>query len=110
MTDLNIGIIGFGHWAQTAYVPTLRDMPAVRLAAVAARTSATRNRARELLGEVAAVGDYREILADDSIDAVMVAVPNELPLTIRGQPSRSVFASTVVLSPASMHGLPIPSR
>ncbi|NDK14692.1 MAG: hypothetical protein AUJ96_27560 [Armatimonadetes bacterium CG2_30_66_41] len=79
MPNVNLGLIGFGEWARGAYVPTLSTLDNVEVVAVAARSAATRQRAREMLGEaVATTADYREVLADASVDAVLVAVPNAL--------------------------------
>ena len=39
---MKIGLIGFGEWARTAHVPVLKTLDDVEIAAVAARSQATR--------------------------------------------------------------------
>jgi predicted dehydrogenase len=76
---MKIGLIGFGEWARTAHVPVLKTLDDVEIAAVAARSQATRERARALLGDtVRTTPDYRELLAFPDIEAVTVAVPNAM--------------------------------
>ena len=76
---MKIGLIGFGEWARTAHLPVLKGLGDVEIAAVAARSSATRERARSLIGDaVRTTPDYRELLAAPDIEAVMVAVPNAM--------------------------------
>jgi len=77
--SVRIGLIGLGEWARTAYVPTLKTIEGAQVAGVAAPSSSTQEFAREQYGEAATVtGDYHDLLNDESIDAVMVAVPNAL--------------------------------
>jgi len=79
LSQVSVGIIGFGTWVREAYVPVLLDLPEVRVAAVAARSETSRTAAREVLGEqVALYPDYRDLLADSTLDAVMIAVPNRV--------------------------------
>jgi predicted dehydrogenase len=79
MIPVKLGLIGLGEWARQAYVPILRELETVRVRAVAARTSVTREYAREQFGrETAVYGDYRELLQDDDVEAVTLALPNEL--------------------------------
>jgi predicted dehydrogenase len=78
-TTHSIGLIGFGNWARRAYLPILREMRHVKLAAVAARSESTRQLAGKELGdEVRLYGDYRELLADRSVESVLISLPNEL--------------------------------
>ena len=75
---LDIGLIGLGAWARRAYVPILQELPDVTIKAVAARTEATRQRARELFGPATELyGDYSELL-ESSVDAVMIGLPPSL--------------------------------
>ena len=76
---MKIGLIGFGEWSRTAHVPALKTLDDVEIAAVAARSQATRERARALLGDaVRTTPDYHELLASPDIEAVTVAVPNAM--------------------------------
>ena len=81
MTAKRVGIVGFGVWPRQAYLPILREMSDVDVVAVAARSAATRDFARQTLGaSVTLHEDYRKLLADDGVDAVMLALPNALHL------------------------------
>ncbi len=77
MRQVNLGIIGLGAWPRQAYVPNLQKISAANIVAVAAPSQATRDYAREQFGpDIATYEDYTALLADDSIEAVMIAVPN----------------------------------
>ena len=79
MSAVNLGLIGLGEWPREAYVPILKELPDANVVAVAARTEATQQFAREQFGDgIATYASYQELLADDSLQAVMVALPNEL--------------------------------
>ena len=76
---IRVGLLGFGEWARTAYVPALRDVPGVRLTAVAARSDASRRAAAEAAGTALAVyADFAALLAEAPVDAVMIALPRAL--------------------------------
>lgn len=75
----SIGLIGLGRWARQSYLPILREMPQVKVAAVAARSESTRELAKKELGDgVRLYDDYRDLLADRSVESVMISLPNEL--------------------------------
>ena len=82
MASLKVGLAGLGEWARRAYVPILAELEAageIEVAAVSARSEATRQVARELLGEgVRLYGDYGELLGDAELEAVFLALPNAL--------------------------------
>ena len=79
MNVCRVGIIGFGNWPRLAYAPVIKSMPDVHVAAVAARSEATRGLARDTFGDsLLTFENYHDLLADESIDAVMLALPNEL--------------------------------
>ena len=67
------GILGAGWIVQTATARALRDAPSATLAAVASRDI---DRARDLEPERAYNG-YADLIADDSIDAVYIALAND---------------------------------
>ena len=76
---LRVGLIGFGFWAREAYVPILQQLTSVRVTAVAARSSASRNAAREAFGDDLTVyDDFRALIETGDVDAVMIALPNTL--------------------------------
>ncbi|MCZ6680817.1 MAG: Gfo/Idh/MocA family oxidoreductase [Candidatus Poribacteria bacterium] len=75
----NIGIIGFGQWPQQAYVPLLAEMPQVQVVAVSARSHATRQLAQQTFGAgVKTFDDYHDLLSNQTLDAVLIALPNSL--------------------------------
>lgn len=67
------GFLGAGWIVQTATARALRDAPSATLAAVAARDI---ERARSLEPE-STYGSYAELIDDDSIDAVYIALAND---------------------------------
>lgn len=76
-----VGIVGLGVWPREAYLPLLAERDDVEIVAVAARSEATRRVARETLGAgPRVVDDYRQVLEDDAVDAIMVALPNRMHL------------------------------
>jgi hypothetical protein len=79
MKTIRIGLVGFGSWPQQAYAPVLNELPDVRVVTVAAKSENTHRLARETFGDgIAVSSDYRELLADDDIDASMISLPNAL--------------------------------
>lgn len=79
MAKLRIGLIGFGAWVQSAYLPALEHDGRAKVAAVTASSEKTRQRARQILGDETAVfGDYTEMLERARLDAVMIAVPDSV--------------------------------
>ena len=79
MKTLKIGLIGLGEWPRQAYIPILKELDTVEVVAVAASSSATRQFAREQFGDgLKTHADYQDLLADESVEAVMLALPNTL--------------------------------
>ncbi len=77
MSKLRIGLIGYGNWARQALVPALRGDPRARIVAAAAPSSATRARIGTELGfEMRVYREFKSLLADGSLDAVLIAVPD----------------------------------
>lgn len=83
MTKLRIGLIGFGSWVRSAYLPALQYDGRAVITAVTAATESTRRKACEILGENAAVFDsYESLLSQAKVDAVMIAVPDSVHQTV----------------------------
>ena len=73
--QIRIGLIGYGDWARTAYLPALEADGRARVVAVAAPSAASRQRAaRELGPAVTVCAGAGELLAAAAVDGVMVAV------------------------------------
>jgi len=79
MNRLKLGLVGLGKWPRQAYLPVLKELDAAEITAAAARTAESRQFARDQFGEqIAVYADYRDLLRDENVDAVMLALPNEL--------------------------------
>jgi len=79
-TRLRIAVVGQGHFAQVAVLPAIAQLDDVELAAL---VSGSRHKLEELGDEynVHALCDYDDLddlLASGTIDAIYVAVPNDL--------------------------------
>ena len=74
--NIDIGLIGLGSWAKSAFVPALQEHAGVNIRAVAARTQATRDAARDLFGpDIRLYDDYSELVEHDPVEAVMIGLP-----------------------------------
>jgi predicted dehydrogenase len=83
--SIRIGLIGLGSWAKSAYVPILQEQSNVRVVAVAAKSSATLQAARNIFGPSTSThDDYHDLLNHTEVDAVMIGLPASLtaPATI----------------------------
>ncbi len=80
LSKLKIGVVGLGHFAQSAVLPAIEQLPDVELTAL---VSGSRHKLEEL-GKcygVRALHPYDrldELLASGAVDAVYIAVPNDL--------------------------------
>lgn len=85
MSDrVRIGIIGTSWWTEGMFLPSFRSHPAAEIVAICGRNQ---YRANQLAGEygIAQVyGDYRAMLDEAGLDAVVVVTPDELhyPMTM----------------------------
>lgn len=70
---VRIGAIGLGNYATTMLYPHLVDRSDVALATVATATSLSGVNAQKRFGFATASTSYRDVLDDDSIDAVIIA-------------------------------------
>lgn len=77
MEPIRIGLIGFGAWVRSAYLPALEYDGRAKVTAVAAASERTRRSARELLGsDVELYSGPAQLLQQARVDAVMAAVPD----------------------------------
>lgn len=79
-----VGVIGTSWWADLMYLPSLKDYPRARLAAICGRDG---NRAAEVArkyGFPQVFTDYREMIRTANLDAVVVSTPDDLhyPMTM----------------------------
>ena len=71
---IGIGLIGVGSYAKAIHVPNLRALPSLfRIHGVASRSGATAGVLARKVGAPVATSDYRQLLADPTIDAVIVS-------------------------------------
>ena len=75
--ELRVGIVGADNqdsWAKISHVPAVKNVPGVRLAAVAARREERAREAAEVFGVDRWFTDPYAMILDDDIDIVTVAV------------------------------------
>lgn len=70
---VGVAVIGAGGFATGVHLPNLSRMAGVRIEAVCARTGPRAKQAAERHGARFCTTDYNEVLADDRVDAVVVA-------------------------------------
>lgn len=75
--DVRFGLIGFGAWGGI-HAQCIEKTEGASLAAIAAASESTQKAAAEAYPDAKIVGDYREIFADDSIDACDIVLPSHL--------------------------------
>ncbi|MCY4545127.1 MAG: Gfo/Idh/MocA family oxidoreductase, partial [Gemmatimonadetes bacterium] len=79
MSNIRVGLIGYGGWTRLAFVPALRQHDRVRIVSAAAFSEASQDRIREELGPgVQVYGGFESLLAGPELDAVMMAIPDAI--------------------------------
>lgn len=78
MSCVRLGLIGLGEWPRQAYLPALAELKGVHICAVAAKSPATQQYARQQFPDAVVYSDYRGPLEDPCVDAVTLAVPNAM--------------------------------
>jgi myo-inositol 2-dehydrogenase / D-chiro-inositol 1-dehydrogenase len=74
---MRFGLIGYGLWGKF-HAEAIRKAPGAELAAIACASDATAAAARERYPDVKVYRGWEELLADRSIDAVDIVLPNHL--------------------------------
>ena len=74
---MRFGLIGYGAWGRF-HADAIGNAPGVELAAIACASEATAAAARERHAKAKVHLDWRALLADRSVDAVDIVVPNHL--------------------------------
>ena len=74
---MRFGLIGFGDWGKF-HAEAIRKAPGAELAAIACAGEASAEAARRTYPQVPIHHDWRTLLADRSIEAVDIVVPNHL--------------------------------
>ncbi len=73
---VRVGVVGCGRVAQQRHLPIVVDLAGAELVAVSDVDAKTRSKLVEEYG-VKAYEDYRELVASETLDAVMVAAPTQ---------------------------------
>ena len=84
-TTFNIGVLGAGQSAQAAHFPALRKAKTAQLYAICDVADDLRMRMAAVHQPTTTFADYDAMLADDQVDAVIVAVADQfhVPLSIK---------------------------
>lgn len=86
MTEkFRVGVLGAGQIAQAGHFPACRKSPAVELYAICDAANDLRERMVTVHQPARSFADYDDMLSDDKVDAVIVAVADQfhVPLAIR---------------------------
>ena len=75
---LKIGLLGAGWFGREAHLRNLQKLEGVLVSAVSSRSPASLAASREIIGpDLKTFSDWREVLAFDELDAVIVALTND---------------------------------
>jgi predicted dehydrogenase len=77
MERVRVGIIGTSGWTELMYMPALRSHPGVELTAVCSRSAESADAFAKKHGAGKSFTDYRRMLSEGGIDAVIVATPDD---------------------------------
>lgn len=77
---VNVGVIGCGAFAQAVHLPNLKEIPGYHLRAVVAGTGSKAKEVEKRFRADYCSTDYREVLADEGIDMVLIATRHDLHL------------------------------
>jgi predicted dehydrogenase len=75
---VRFGVVGSGHWAQTAHLPAIEANDRARLVAIAEPDDNNRRRAVERFAPEQAFAGHKEMLNEVELDAVAIAAPHFL--------------------------------
>ena len=75
---INIGLIGGGNFAKGVILPNLKNIPNVTLRAICTATGISAQSLANKYGFTYCTSDYSEVLADDSIDCIIIATRHNL--------------------------------
>ena len=75
---VGVGVIGTSWWTDLMYVPSLLSHSGAQVTAVCGRDTDRAAATAEKLGGAQVFADYREMIAADVCDAVVIATPDDL--------------------------------
>ena len=70
---VNIAVIGTGRWSKLVHAPGVKSHPQAELVAVCSRTKANVEEMAQEFGVPHAITDYRDVIAMDGLDGVVVS-------------------------------------
>lgn len=77
MAPLKYGLIGMGRWAREVHIPVLNQIERAEIVALSSRSEENLRRAAERAkGEPRLYRDYRQLLVDPEVEAVVICTPN----------------------------------
>ncbi len=79
---VRVGLIGAGGIVQRAQLPNFRQIPGCEVVAVANRSLASSQRVADAFDIPTAYANWRELLEDDGVDAVMIGTPPYMHSTV----------------------------
>ncbi len=104
--DLRIGVIGAGQFAKGVLLPAFESNKGVQVRAVCTASGLTSKRVAERYGSAFCTSDPEDILADDSIDVVVIATRHDQHATLAGRAllaGKSVFLEKpLAINPAAL--------
>lgn len=78
MKKMGVGVIGCGFVGRGAHVPAVASMENAQLVAVADADEARLNKVTKKYGVQSGYPDYKELLEDAEVDAVVIALPTSM--------------------------------
>lgn len=76
--EVGVAVIGAGNFATAYHLPNLARIPGARVEAVVNRTGSKAKQAADKAGARYCTTDYREVLADDRVNAVVITTRHHL--------------------------------
>ena len=104
--DVNIAVIGAGNFSESVHLPNLKKIKGYNLKAIVCQHAERAKMLAKRFGAEYATTGYKEVLADDDIDAVLIATRHNLhaPMTIEAaKAGKHVFVEKpMVLNPEEL--------
>src|SRR6185503_17658749 len=75
---VRVGIVGTSWWIDMMYLPALHNYPGAEVTAVCGRNRERTAEVAMKFGGARVFTDYREMIAAGGLDAVVIAVPDDL--------------------------------
>ncbi|MDQ3009400.1 MAG: bi-domain-containing oxidoreductase [Acidobacteriota bacterium] len=87
--DVRLGVIGAGNFAKSVLLPRLAKMSSVSLIGLATATGRTAKAVGEQFGFEACTTDYRELLANEEINTILIATRHDMHAMIAAEALRA---------------------